>query len=72
MGQIERGVGVPSLQTLSKVADAFRIPLKELFDSPASPQSSDFLVREASFLLERRSKRERQRAIHILRALFKP
>jgi len=72
MGQIERGVGVPSLHTLARVAHALDIRLKDLFDFEDSRPPSDFFVREAAALMTRRPKRDRERAVKILRELFRP
>lgn len=70
MGQIERGAGIPSLKTLARVAEVLRVPLKDFFDEGASSDSSEFLIREVSTLFHKRSKRERQRAMTVLKALF--
>jgi len=71
MGQIERGVGIPSLRTLARVADALGIRLKDLFDFEKDHPSSDFVVREATALMTQRPRRDRQRALKILRELFR-
>ncbi len=72
LGQIERGVGIPSINTLAKLADFLEIPLKDLFDFGDHKGASDFLVREATTILKRRSKKDRERAVKILKELFKP
>ncbi len=72
LGQIERGVGIPSLNTLSRLADYFKVPLKDLFDFEDRKGPSDFLVREATSLLQRRPRKDRERAVKILKELFKP
>jgi len=71
MGQIERGVGVPSLKTLALVAEALKVPLAEFFkDDPQGP-SDDFLIRETAQILKRQKPRERRAVLNLIKEFAK-
>jgi len=71
MGQIERGVGVPSLKTLALVAKALNVPLAELFKEDHQRPSEDFLAREATQILKRRTPRERRAVLTLIKEVIK-
>lgn len=71
LGQIERGVGVPSLKTLASIAAALDIPLHEIFQETTQGPSEDFVVRETATLLRQQKPRQRKMVLHFLKEFSK-
>jgi transcriptional regulator with XRE-family HTH domain len=71
LGQIERGVGVPSLKTLATIAASLNVPLPELFQEASQGPSENFMVRETAALLKRQGPKERKMVLNFLREFSK-
>ena len=71
LGQIERGVGVPSVKTLANLSSALNVPLTELCRDAVEGPSEDFLVRETVGLLRKQGPKERKLVLTLLRELSK-
>ena len=69
IGLIERGVGHPTLETLSQIADALKIKIGELFAEEKNKQSKEQAIKEIGQVLLKRQDNDAQLLLAICKAI---
>lgn len=67
-GQIERGVGIPSIKSLTKIADALGIDVADLY--PAKRRSrKDFQIESINIMLKNASSADKKKILKIVKVI---
>ena len=69
LGQIERGLKKPTIDTLGKISAALEIPLKDLvdFDTPVANDQASTTLETINFLLSSMQERHQEDLLKIIR-----
>lgn len=69
ISQLERGVNLPSFETLDRLSAALQVPVKDFFDEDSSDQERTELVATATGILRQLDDRDLKIAVEQLRVL---